>query len=396
VVAPDVAIVGGGIVGTSIAVELASRGLRVVLHERARVAAGASGRNSGAIWHPSDPVLAALYAETLAAYRALPPRLEALLPGGHGAREFRLPATPAGLLALGADGAALRATADAEAAAHPELAPRFFDPGEVQALEPGVAGGLAAVRYDIGFPVEPAAATQTMAALAVALGVDLREGSAVRAIARDGARAAGLVTGNGTEAAGAVVVAAGPWSPALVDPSGRWRPILPFWGVVVELALAAAPRHVLEAAPEADGAAPEADGLAPEADGLAPEAGFSLVTAAGRSALGSTFLPDEPDPWAWEPALRERGSRYVPAIGRTATSGVRACARPVSLDGRPLAGPVPGTDGLFIAAGHGPWGMSTGVATAAHVAALVAGEPDPRPPEVLAATGAGRFGGPWG
>ena len=52
------------------------------------------------------------------------------------------------------------------------------------------------------------------------------------------------------------------------------------------------------------------------------------------------------------------------------------------------------SDGLFMAAGHGPWGISTGPASAAHVAALVLGEPDPREPGVRAATDAARFGAP--
>ena len=47
-----------------------------------------------------------------------------------------------------------------------------------------------------------------------------------------------------------------------------------------------------------------------------------------------------------------------------------------------------------MAAGHGPWGISTGPASAAHVAALVLGEPDPREPRVRAATDAARFGAP--
>ena len=182
-------------------------------------------------------------------------------------------------------------------------------------------------------------------------------------------------------AAGSVVVAAGPWTPALVDPGGRWRPIRPMWGVVVELELGDdAPSHVLEAGVvDVDGAE-------------LPTSGFSLVTAGGRSSLGSTYLPEAPDPAAWEPRLRAQGARFVPAIAAAPTTGLRACARPVSLDGRPLAGPVPGVAGLFVAAGHGPWGLSTGPATAAHVAALVAGEADPRSPLVARATAADRFG----
>jgi D-amino-acid dehydrogenase len=182
-----------------------------------------------------------------------------------------------------------------------------------------------------------------------------------------------------------VVVAAGPWTPALVDPGGTWRPIRPVWGVVVELELGdAAPSHVLEAGAIAD------------EDGRFPEYGFSLVTADGRSSLGTTYLGSEPDARDWEPRLRALGARYLPAIATAPTRGLRACARPLALDGRPLGGPVPGIDGLFVAAGHGPWGLSTGPATSAHVAALVAGEPDPRDPVTAAGTAADRFGAPPG
>ncbi|MBA2381510.1 MAG: FAD-binding oxidoreductase, partial [Chloroflexi bacterium] len=50
--APDVAIVGGGIIGTSLAAFLAEAGLTVRLYEREAIAAGASGRNSGIVQHP--------------------------------------------------------------------------------------------------------------------------------------------------------------------------------------------------------------------------------------------------------------------------------------------------------------------------------------------------------
>jgi glycine/D-amino acid oxidase-like deaminating enzyme len=36
----------------------------------------------------------------------------------------------------------------------------------------------------------------------------------------------------------------------------------------------------------------------------------------------------------------------------------------VSRDGRPLIGPAPWCDGLWIVSGHGPWGISTGPGSA--------------------------------
>ena len=386
---PDVAIVGGGIVGTALAAELAGRGVSVDLYERQEVAAGASGRNSGAVWYPADPILGALYLETLARYRRLADEVRSELPADAPGREFRLADEPAGILTLGWDQERLRAQAAAIAAANPAFRAAYVGPDDLRRLEPGLAEGLAGVRLDIGFPVAPAAACRAFAALAVSRGARIHEGVEAHLVRAAGA-AVGVNLGGDVVRPGAVVVTAGPWTPEVVDPSGSWRPILPFWGVILELALETPPAHVLEEA-GVDAAIEPDGGLAEAEDGAT---GFSLVTAHGRSSLGSTFLPFEPDPRAYERRLRQGGARYLPAIAAAPTQGLRACARPLALDGRPLVGPVPGRNGLFIAAGHGPWGISTGPASAAHVAALVLGEPDPRDPRVRAATDAARLGAP--
>jgi glycine/D-amino acid oxidase-like deaminating enzyme len=114
------------------------------------------------------------------------------------------------------------------------------------------------------------------------------------------------------------------------------------------------------------------------------------VTARGRSALGSTFLVDEPDERDFVPRLVEHGSRFVAEIRHATVRSTRRCARPVSLDGRPLIGRIPWADGLFVAAGHGPWGISTGPGSARLVADLVLGQAD-APPDAL---DPGRFGRP--
>ncbi|HEU0243027.1 MAG TPA: FAD-dependent oxidoreductase [Candidatus Limnocylindrales bacterium] len=387
--APDVAIIGGGIVGTAIAAELAGRGVSTTLYERDELAAGASGRNSGVVWYPSDPVLGAFYRESLERYRSLPDELAAALSPGAPDRGFRLGAQPSGILELGWDEDVLRAAAASAAATNPELGPSYVDQAALRRLEPALADGLAAVRFDIGFPVAPASATRALGSLARARGARIRLAADAR-VAREGASATGVVVDGRLEPAGAVVVAAGPWSPALIDPTGAWRPIRPLWGVIVELELGdRAPVHVLEETGVAAAIAPATPGG--EDQGAWD---FSLVTAGGRSSLGSTFLPAEPDPRAWEARLRERGARFVPAIAATPTRGLRACARPLAADGRPLVGAVPGIDRLFIAAGHGPWGISTGPASARHVADLVLGAPDPRDPAVRTATDSARFGAP--
>jgi glycine/D-amino acid oxidase-like deaminating enzyme len=111
------------------------------------------------------------------------------------------------------------------------------------------------------------------------------------------------------------------------------------------------------------------------------------VTVDGVSAIGSTFTPAEPDPAAVAPQVLERAVRFLPALAGAQALSVRACPRPASLDGRPLLGPLPGIDGLHVASGHGPWGISLGPGSAELVADVVLGRGAAIPAELAA----GRF-----
>jgi glycine/D-amino acid oxidase-like deaminating enzyme len=361
--AADVIVIGGGIVGVSSAAHLADAGRRVLLLERSEVAAGASGRNSGVVQHPFDPVLVALHLETLDLYRAL----------GEADEGFTLPARPAGLLLVTHDPGVARRLADSLAASHPGLSPRYLDPDAAHALEPSLAAGVAACRLAIGYPVAPAAATRAYAAQAARRGVDIRPGEPARPWIVSG-RVAGVELASGERlAAEHVVVAAGPWTPEVIDPRGAWRPIRPSWGVVIGVTLVDPPTHVLEEA--------EID-IEPGSDPADADRAFSLVPAGAGSSLGSTFLDEEPDAAVLVSSIVARGARFVPGIVSAGVGPSRVCARPQSNDGRPLVGPVPGIDGLWVAAGHGPWGISTGPASGRLVADLLDGRV-PRPPTAL-------------
>src|SRR5215203_5452164 len=96
----DLGIIGGGIIGTAAAAYAAEAGLRVVLFERAQIAAGASGRNSGAVQSPFDPVFAALHGRSVELYRET-----ALVRAG-----FVLPTAPTGLMLISFDEESVRAS----------------------------------------------------------------------------------------------------------------------------------------------------------------------------------------------------------------------------------------------------------------------------------------------
>jgi D-amino-acid dehydrogenase len=352
----DVAIVGGGVLGCALAAFLAEAGARVRLHERDALGSGASGRNSGVLEHPLDEAVEPLYRDSLARYAELD--------------GFPAPGEPVGCLVLADDPAPLRAELDALAPRFPTLPFEWLD--DAAAAEPGVAPGLAAIRLETGRPVPPAAAVRAFAERARAAGAEIAEGSAARAVTAGG-RVTGVATAGGHEPADAVVVAAGPWSPAAL-PAGVALPVAPLWGVVAEVRLADPPHHVLEE-------------LGTEAlvQSAPPEPRlFSLVPAGAASSLGSSFDPDEPEPARVAPQLAERGARFVPALAEAELGPLRACARPRSPDGRPLLGPVPGVEGLHVATGHGPWGVTLGPASAALVArALLEGAEIP--PELAVA-----------
>jgi glycine/D-amino acid oxidase-like deaminating enzyme len=377
----DVVVVGGGIVGTAATAILAAGGARVVLVERDGLASGASGANSGVVQHPFDPVLAGLYHETVSLYR----ELSAV------SASFRLPAEAAGMLFVSEREAGARRQAAIIAATFPALGTEVVDPVALKRLEPALAPDLWACRVRIGYPVMPGASTYGYASLAEERGAQIRQGRGA-SLEIGGDAAIGVRVDGRLLPAGAVLVAAGPWTPALLDPTGQWAPIRPRWGVVVEAELAAPPHHVLE---EADIDA--AIGIPSDADRLAEapsdhEVEFSLVPLPGASAVGSTFLAREPDPNAWTEPILVGATRFVPAVAEAPIRGVRSCARPQSLDGRPLVGRVAGRRNVYVCAGHGSWGISTGPASARLVADLILG----RQPAIPAELDPARFGPPSG
>ncbi|MGH9268258.1 MAG: NAD(P)/FAD-dependent oxidoreductase, partial [Acidimicrobiales bacterium] len=170
-----------------------------------------------------------------------------------------------------------------------------------------------------------------------------------------------------------VLVAGGPWTPQFLDGLAPAPPISRTWGVTVQARLAHPPRHILE------------EGVVHTVNAAEGQTGslFSLVTAGEVVTVGSTFLVDEPNPEDLAPMLLQRGSAFVPALAGAPVIAVRLCGRPQSADGRPFIGAVPGAEGLYVCVGHGPWGMSTGPASAAMAVDLMNGQ-DRVPPALRA------------
>ena len=79
-----------------------------------------------------------------------------------------------------------------------------------------------------------------------------------------------------------------------------------------------------------------------------------------------------PDPGAIG-RLEALCSAISPVLASAPILARQACYRPVTQDGLPLIGPVPGVAGAYVATGHSVWGILNAPATGEAVAELIVG-----------------------
>jgi glycine/D-amino acid oxidase-like deaminating enzyme len=369
---PDVAVVGGGIIGAACAYEMTRRGASVILIERDELAGGASGRNQGWLVLSPDPPCTPMSRTSLSVYRdvidtsAVPVRFD---------RE------PVGYLIVAADertAEAARVHAETWAAAGVEA--ELLEGAALREAEPALTpDATAGWLLEEGRRVDPGALTVALATAARDRGAEVRHHVNVRALTQVRGRVTGVATDDGIVAADTVILAAGPWSAPLVRPLGVELAVTGARGWIVEIA--AAPGLVHHLIEEEDGAPeePERFPTAVElADGLTSEPAVAAIVHAapdGTVVCGASHhpvvRPESEDPGA-PSRIAARAIRLVPALADLTVRGTRWGIRPMSPDGRPLVGWL--AEGLFGATGHGPEGVLLGGGTAALAGALIAGD----------------------
>lgn len=332
---PDVVVVGGGIIGCAAARELAGRGLAVTVVERRRVGGQASGAAAGMLapWSEAEepgPFLD-LGREALAGFAA---EAEALREETGVDPQF----VASGLLRLALDedeAERLRRRLSWQRALGARA--EELGPAEARALEPALPEGLvAAAFYAEEHHVYSPSLVAAVAMSAARRGVRFLEGVEAVALHRAGGRVAGVRLAGadaGLLPAGCVVLAAGAWTGLLAREAGVPLPVEPVRGQII--ALFQRPpcfRRTLFA--EAGYAVAKVDGTV-AVGATEDRAGFDdRVTAGGVARLADVAL------------------RLAPGLDRAAFRHAWAGLRPWSPDGLPLVGPVPGADGLVVAAGH--------------------------------------------
>ncbi len=403
----DAMVLGAGIVGTSVALHLAKRGLSVALVDRAGIGEQTSYGNAGiiegnTIFPPAFPshfgalLRIAFKRASEANYHLsfLPHVLPWLLAFRAASRPDRLIETARLIRPLFSHAVAehealmiesgamhyLRKTGwlkvyrreKSFAALAPEfdLAAKFglplntVDTSGAQALEPSLNPVFAKAVFwpEAASVSNPLGVTRAYAARFAALGGVLMSGDA-RSLHRTGNRWR-VETAEGAIDAQECVVALGPWAPDLLDALGMRLPLAVKRGYHRHFRSqgnASLSRPVLDA---------DVGYL------ITPmEQGIRITTGAEFAARDAAPSP------AQFLRIVPRARELFP-LGEEAEARTWLGSRPCFPDSRPVIGRAPGHVGLWLAIGHAHWGLTLGPATGRMVAQLMAGEPpfcDPAP-----------------
>ena len=370
--ARDVIVVGAGIVGLSCAWRAAQRGLSVLVLERDRAGAGASGVAAGMLAPVTEADFGeeALLALSLEGLEAWPPFAAELAERSGAATGHRRD----GALVVAADRddaeelrrlAAFQRSLGLEAEWLSGRECRRLEPG----LSPRVPGGILAPCEG---HVDPQATVEALVAALAAAGGELRAGTAVSGLVVEGDRVAGVETAEGIVPAEHVVVAAGAWSGRLPG-HPLAVPVRPVKGQILTLRRAA-------------GAPPLADRLV-----RTPRC-YLVPRADGRVVVGATMEERGFDRRVTAEGvfrLLEAAREVLPDVDELELVEARAGLRPGSPDNAPIIGPG-AIEGLVWATGHHRNGVLLAPLTAHAVAAILTVD---EPPPAIAPFGPDRFGG---
>ena len=353
----DVLIIGGGIMGTSSAWELARSGAQVVVLERSVPGAEASSAAAGILGAQAEAHSAGPMTELCLASRARYAKFAATL---RKETQIDVGYRECGVLKVDFASAALGKLAQTAVWQKKcGLPVERLSARSLHQLEPALAPTLkGGVRFTNDARVEPKALLRALHIAALRRGVRFQSGAFVRRVAVENGRAVGVVLDDGTELrAGNVVVAAGSWT-SLIDglglPAGR---VVPARGQIVELEL---PAPLLSHVVFGPGAY-----LVPRDD--------------GRLLIGSTleFVGYERDVTAG--AVRDlltHATALVPALSRAALRATWSNFRPYTKDELPLLGRTQ-IRHLFLATGHYRNGILLAPISAEIVRAAVLGQRSP-------------------
>lgn len=371
----DIVVIGGGIIGSSVAYHLAKLldiSTRIVVCDRGPIAGATSASCMGHLMvTPGNDQEYALTKTSVDLWRGLDEDL--------GGFDYN----PTGALYL--------AETDEDQEMMPVLHKQFADNGDqadvldhkqLREIEPGLADDIpGALFYPGDGVVLPmlAAGAMLRGAQALNANVIVRANCAVKSFQRDGDRISAVVTERGVIATKTVVNACGVWTPDIGDMLGQSRiPIYPRAGNLAITGHHVSPirTQLLEisylrfahAASEVDPTKTDVD-VGGHAVNMQPQTNGGCLVGSTRQFRGRNKELNRE-------LLRRsllRAQRYAPGLAHAPIVRTWVGLRPYAIDNHPLIGPWDPVPGFWIAAGHEGLGISMAPVTGLLIAQQIAG-----------------------
>jgi len=327
-VAPDVIVIGGGAIGTSITYELVKRGVSVTLLERGRIGGGATGASAGLVMprggRDVPPDLTGLGQESARLLGALAGELRERTGIDIGYRHVDV-------LEVAFDDTEERSLRREYGRM---TANRWLDPMSALDLEPRLNPSVRGAFHVTGdHQVLPRVLAQALVRAASDLGASVLEGVSADRLELHGDRVLGVGVGNQTIAAGEVVIANGAWAGAWSKPLGFALPVRPVRGQMVSVNTAGSGLRTV----------------------ISGAGGYAVTKPDGSTLLGTTVEEAGFDPRPTVQgiaSLLERAPRLAPDLAEATIVSAWAGLRPATPDGLPIIGRAPGWHGLTLATGH--------------------------------------------
>jgi glycine oxidase len=341
----SVVVVGGGVIGCSVAYQLAKAGATTTLIERDPIGSHASGRNPGNL-NPllgAEPGLVPLALESLRLHRALAYDLAPL-----GCTSYRIEPVRRLLVAFGDADRAELDRVEREIAPYPGFATRRLNGRELRSIEPRLSEAIReGLLIEGNESLDSLTFTRALAEAAQDSGASFVRARAT-GVRQDGSRAVRAVsTESGEHPCDALVLATGPWVSETRDWLGIDLPVEPVKGEMLRMRLRGGNiTHDFT------------HGLI----SLYRRGDDEAWVGVTRERCGFDETPTE----RGRQALLDGAARIMPAVRGATLVEAFAALRPATTTGLPIVGRAPGWDNVFVANGGGIKGMllSTGIGIA--------------------------------